>query len=1151
MKKNKLKLLILEDCPSDAELMVRQLEREGFKIEWKLVDTEDTFKKALTEEPDLILADYHLPSYNGLEAIKLQQNIAPEIPLIVVSGSTGEAIAVECMRSGAVDYVLKDRLSMLSPVVKRVLKEIEEHKHIEEILHQSENNYKDLVQNANSIIMKMDTAGQITFLNEFAQTTFGFSNDEILGKNVIGSIVPETESTGRNLKEMITNVILHPDIFGTNENENLCKSGERIWVAWTNKGVFEKDGTPKGVLCIGTDITERKQVEEELKNSQERLKIIFEFAPDAFYLNDFKGTFIDGNKAAEDLMGYKKEELIGKSFLKLKILSAKELLKASKLLVKNARGKATGPSDFILNRKDGNQVSVEIRTYPVKIKDKSVVLGIARDITERKRAEGKEKEHYKKIELLSETAMRFVEFPQDKDIYTFIGEQLQEFAGKDSYIIVNSIDTVKNILTTRTVIGMGKLSEKVAGLLGKHPVGMTFDSKDEKLVYLSDGELHLYEEGMYGITLKTVPEAICKSIEKLLNIKRIYTIGFEKENELFGTVVIFLKEAAGELKNKQIIETFIKQASIAIQKRQAEEAFQESEEKYRKAFITSPDSININRLENGIYVSINNGFTQITGYSEDEVIGKTSLELDIWENPEDRKRLINGLKTEGLVKNFEAKFHTKNGKVLDGLMSAAVIELNGIPHIMSITRDITERKQVEESLHRYEHIISATGEHMSFIDRHYVYQAVNEAYLQAHQKAHQEIIGHSVADLLGADVFEQFVKEKLDRCLAGEEIHYQEWFDFPGLGRRYMDVAYYTYIEADGTKSGMVVSSRDITDRKQAEETLKESEQKFREMAELLPGLVYECDVQGNLIYVNKLSFDKFGYSQEDFKKGVNALQFIIPDDRKRATENIEKTLHGIEEGPFEYIAQRKDGSGFPVIIYSSPIVRDGKPVGLRGIIIDITERKKVEKIQKSLFNITNAANTTDNIQDLYSKIKESLEDVINTTNLFIALYDEKTDMISLPFFVDEKDHFKTFPAGKTLTNYVIKTGKPLFATNDVIEDLTAKGIIETIGSPSEIWLGVPLKVENKVVGIIAVQSYHDQNLYTEKDIKILEFVSGEIASAIERRQAEEILIKKNDELGIFNRLAVGRELRMIELKKEINELLKKQGEDAKYEIAE
>ncbi len=135
------------------------------------------------------------------------------------------------------------------------------------------------------------------------------------------------------------------------------------------------------------EIAERARVEQALREGEERFKILFEFAPDAYYMSDLKGDFIDGNKAAEELTGYDKNELIGKSFLKLKMLSLRQIPRAAALLARNALGKATGPDEFVLNRKDGSQVPVEIRTFPVQIKGQSVVLGIARDITERKRVE--------------------------------------------------------------------------------------------------------------------------------------------------------------------------------------------------------------------------------------------------------------------------------------------------------------------------------------------------------------------------------------------------------------------------------------------------------------------------------------------------------------------------------------------------------------------------------------------------------------------------------------------------------------------------------------------------------------------------------------------------------------------------------------------
>jgi len=126
---------------------------------------------------------------------------------------------------------------------------------------------------------------------------------------------------------------------------------------------------------------------EELKSSEQKLKILFEFAPDAYYLNDLKGNFIEGNREAERIIGYNKHELIGKNFLKLKLLASGQIPKAAAALAKNAMWLPTGPNEFIINRKNGKQIILEIKTHPVTLRGQKVVLGIARDITARKQVE--------------------------------------------------------------------------------------------------------------------------------------------------------------------------------------------------------------------------------------------------------------------------------------------------------------------------------------------------------------------------------------------------------------------------------------------------------------------------------------------------------------------------------------------------------------------------------------------------------------------------------------------------------------------------------------------------------------------------------------------------------------------------------------------
>lgn len=190
---------------------------------------------------------------------------------------------------------------------------------------------------------------------------------------------------------------------------------------------------------VKNEISERKKAEEELRSSEERLRILFEDAPDGYYLNDLKGNFLDGNKAAEEIIGYKKEELIGMSFLKLKLLSLAQMPKAAAGLARNALGKASGPDEFVINRKDGSQVPVEIRTFPVKIKDKAVVLGIARDITERKKVEEAIQRESVKLKAMIAGMEEGVVFADSQDRIVEVNDYFLNLVNKDKSEVLGKI----------------------------------------------------------------------------------------------------------------------------------------------------------------------------------------------------------------------------------------------------------------------------------------------------------------------------------------------------------------------------------------------------------------------------------------------------------------------------------------------------------------------------------------------------------------------------------------------------------------------------------------------------------------------------------------------------------------------------------------
>ncbi len=159
---------------------------------------------------------------------------------------------------------VKERTADLSNANTKLQQEITPRREIEAMLSKSEAKYRDLVENADTIVLEMDSSANVIFFNKFAQRFFGYSEEEILGHNVLGTIVPEVDSNGISLRGLIEEVTRNPEKYSNSENENICRNGQRVWVAWTNKGVYDKDHRLSHILCIGIDRTEQKRTSDLL-----------------------------------------------------------------------------------------------------------------------------------------------------------------------------------------------------------------------------------------------------------------------------------------------------------------------------------------------------------------------------------------------------------------------------------------------------------------------------------------------------------------------------------------------------------------------------------------------------------------------------------------------------------------------------------------------------------------------------------------------------------------------------------------------------------------------------------------------------------------------------------------------------------------------
>lgn len=266
----KLKMINLEDSPTDSLLIKEMLSEDKIECEVIRIDTEERFISEIEKgDVDIILADYTLPSFDGLSALDIALKKLPEVPFIFVTGTLGEEIAVESLKRGATDYVIKDRLMRLAPSVKRALKEaqlIKEQKHKDDALRESEEQFRELVENINDVFFIADDEGMITYISNPIESFWGYKPSEIIGRHFKEFVYPEDLHIVMKEFKYKNSGYDRPIEFRLTK-----KTGEIIWVRSSGRLIM------RGNKIIGSrglliNITESKKSEEKLKESLEKLQ---------------------------------------------------------------------------------------------------------------------------------------------------------------------------------------------------------------------------------------------------------------------------------------------------------------------------------------------------------------------------------------------------------------------------------------------------------------------------------------------------------------------------------------------------------------------------------------------------------------------------------------------------------------------------------------------------------------------------------------------------------------------------------------------------------------------------------------------------------------------------------------------------------------
>jgi PAS domain S-box-containing protein len=297
-----------------------------------------------------------------------------------------------------------------------------------------------------------------------------------------------------------------------------------------------------------------------------------------------------------------------------------------------------------------------------------------------------------------------------------------------------------------------------------------------------------------------------------------------------------------------------------------------------------------------------------------------------------------------------------------------------------------------------------------------------------------------------------------------------------------------------------ITIKRQITRRMRAEEKLKIYEHTIKSINDI----VNIANLNDNIILVNPAFCKAYGYSEEELIGKHSSLFWSERNPKEMVAEILPATLKGGWKG--ELYNKRKNGTEFPIHLSTAIIKNDsGTPIAVVGIARDITKEKESEIMKNSLYKISEAVNQTTDMDSFYRQIHEIVKELMPADNFYIALIDPDSDLLSFPYFIDEMDPpISSKKLGRGCTEYVLRTGKAIIIDKALDEELRLAGEVEIIGAPSEVWLGVPLKISGSTIGVMVVQDYKNENAYTIKEKQILIFVSEHVASAIYKKRTEE-----------------------------------------------
>ncbi|MGD8521417.1 MAG: PAS domain S-box protein [Desulfobacterales bacterium] len=458
--------------------------------------------------------------------------------------------------------------------------------------------------------------------------------------------------------------------------------------------------------------------------------------------------------------------------------------------------------------------------------------------------------------------------------------------------------------------------------------------------------------------------------------------------------------------------------------KQKQKKYRDSHEKYKALFDLKLNCIYIHDFE-GNFLDANDVALNLLGYTREEIPSLNFASLIEEDQFQQAFDTLEEIKRTGSQKHFsEYKLQKKNGKNVWVETDGSLICRGKYPYaVLAVARDITDREKAAEALRESEESYRILVEDMPALICRFksdgTLSFVNKSYCQYFGKTRDELVNENFFQFIPEEDREK-VKTHFESLTAEKPaISYEHQVLMPDGKLRWQRWTDRALFDEDAKLYQYQSVGMDITESKTSESALRESEERFRKLAELLPETIFEMDLKGTLTFVNRKAFEHFGYTQEDYDSGLNAFDMVAPEDRDRAIENTRRIMKGESIGLNEYTAIRKNGSTFPIMIHSAPIMRQEKLIGVRGFIIDLTERKKAEEERIKLEAQFQQAQRLETIGTLAGGIAHDFNNLLMTIqgNTSLMLFDVDA---SQPHFEPLKNIEKQIERGAKLTKQLL-----------------------------------------------------------------------------------------------------------------------------------